>query len=189
MLLRKRLRRPCYLVDCVGQKAEGFLSIGMVYQQRNRAGISFQPIRLKAAFGTVAALCMCVSQWGKSTHMWFHSCLYIFMCVCVSIRGFLSGSLCVCMIVCEFGCWWVCARPIISSAFDAHSFFLSFVKHGRGGGGLALWHFPVQNQERPQPLKTPVIGRGAMMSLFHLRKSDCTNKAKLEDLSVIQTLC
>lgn len=59
----------------------------------------------------------------------------------------------------------------------------------RGGGGLALWHFPVQNQERPQPLKTPVIGRGAIMSLFHLRKSDCKNKAKLEDLSVIQTLC
>lgn len=91
---------PCYLAQCVGLKAMGFLSIAHeLYQQTHRAGISFEPINCFRRYGCFLYVSVSV---GKSTYAYvvpFHG------------RFSFRESMCVCMTVCKVRRWWVCGRP------------------------------------------------------------------------------
>lgn len=109
-----------------------FLAQGL-YHQRHRAGISFEPIRLKAAWGSVAAFSLCVSFLGKSTYAHVVPFMSAYLCDCVSIKGFFQG---VCL------CAWMHASLGIGEnplyiAFDAQVFscLLWNSKWGRWGNG------------------------------------------------------
>lgn len=91
---------------------------GVVSADAQSWGNISEPI--KCCRPSMAALRMCMSPRGKA-----HICLYIFMCVCVLVSV------------------W---KAFISTAFDAHSLFLSFVKQGRRGNIVVLFY--------PKPLES-----------------------------------
>lgn len=109
-----------------------FLAQGL-YQQRHRAGISFEPIRLKAAWGTVAAFSLCVSFLGKSTYTHVVPFMSAYLCDWFAIKGFFRESVCVheCMQV------WVlvrihCSLPLMLRFFSCLLWNSKWVLWGDG---------------------------------------------------------